>query len=82
MRAGVRIGAVQGPEEIANVHALFLEYARSLDFSLCFQGFDDELATLPGGYAPPRGDLWLAWEGEKLPESSACARSAKTDCAR
>ena len=42
---------------------LFFEYAESLDVSLCFQGFDEELATLPGSYAPPRGGLWLAKQG-------------------
>ncbi|HEV8524810.1 MAG TPA: GNAT family N-acetyltransferase [Terriglobales bacterium] len=52
------------PQQIAEVRALFLEYAQSLGFSLCFQSFDQEVADLPGDYAPPTGRLLLAeYEG-------------------
>jgi ribosomal protein S18 acetylase RimI-like enzyme len=51
--------------EIAQARELFLEYAQSLNFSLCFQNFDQELAELPGHYAPPDGRLILVnYEGE------------------
>ena len=45
------------------VRDLFLEYGESLGFNTCFGGFEQELLTLPGDYAPPRGVLIFAKEG-------------------
>lgn len=59
------IQSADSPDQIAQVRELFLEYAKSLSFNLCFQSFDQELAGLPGDYAPPEGRLLLAyWEGK------------------
>ncbi len=47
-------------KEIQSVKDLFIEYAESLDFKLCFQNFNEELKNLPGDYLPPGGILLLA----------------------
>ena len=46
--------------DIAATAEIFREYAIGLGVDLCVQGFDAELADLPGDYAPPRGALLLA----------------------
>ncbi len=48
------------PADVAQVQAIFQEYAQSLKVDLDFQNFHEELSTLPGEYAPPRGALLLA----------------------
>jgi ribosomal protein S18 acetylase RimI-like enzyme len=51
------------PDDLVVVRALFEEYAAGVGVDLCFQGFADELAGLPGRYARPGGGVWLATEG-------------------
>ncbi len=48
-----------GPDLDA-VRDLFIEYAGSQNFSLCFQDFESEFEGLPGAYAAPAGTLLLA----------------------
>ncbi len=73
---GLQALQVESPEQIAAIRELFLEYAQSLGFSLCFQSFDQELAELPGDYAAPEGRLLLATcEGQ----SAGCVALHKLD---
>ncbi|HEX6828073.1 MAG TPA: GNAT family N-acetyltransferase [Burkholderiales bacterium] len=52
---------LDGPgSDVETVRELFREYAGSLGFSLDFQGFEHEIAQLPGEYAPPGGRLLVA----------------------
>lgn len=51
---------VRAAAEIATARLLFSEYSAEIGHDLCFQGFQAELAGLPGKYAPPGGELLLA----------------------
>ena len=58
--SGLVLKQAESASEVAQARELFLEYERSLGFSLGFQDFDKELSALPGDYAPPQGRLLLA----------------------
>ena len=66
---GVRIRQALSADEINAARELFEEYAGALQIDLGYQGFADELAGLPGSYAPPRGRLLVAWAGD---EAAGC----------
>ena len=56
----VRIYPVESVDDVALARTLLEEYAATLDHDLGFQDFAEELTTLPGAYAPPRGRFLLA----------------------
>ena len=62
-----RIDPARGPDDLAVVARLFAGYAASLPVDLDYQDFDGELAALPGKYAPPAGELFLARDSAGAP---------------
>ena len=65
-------------EHLPTVRELFQEYAADMGLNFCFQGFSDELAALPGNYAPPDGRLLL---GECDGQPAACVAMRRiADC--
>jgi len=53
------------PASLDLARSLFREYQRAIGIDLCFQGFEEEVRALPGPYAPPRGRLLIALDGDE-----------------
>jgi ribosomal protein S18 acetylase RimI-like enzyme len=68
------------PRDLADVRAFFREYADSLGVDLSFQGFEEELASLPGEYAPPRGRLLLGVDDGAAVACVALRPFGERDC--
>jgi putative acetyltransferase len=62
----LRIVQAEAHDQIAEAKTLFREYETWLGMSLCFQDFENEVATLPGKYAMPGGRLFLAYDDNNL----------------
>jgi ribosomal protein S18 acetylase RimI-like enzyme len=60
------IRAAEFPGEKSTVRELFREYAASLAVDLAFQGFEAEIANLPGKYQAPRGRILVAWRESRV----------------
>ena len=60
------ITQAESDEQITEARTLFREYEAWLGMDLCFQGFEAELAALPGKYATPDGRLYIAYSDERL----------------
>ncbi|MBS0535576.1 MAG: GNAT family N-acetyltransferase [Proteobacteria bacterium] len=57
------IATVQSAADLADAIRLFRAYAESLPVDLAYQGFEAEMAAMPGKYAPPKGVLLIARNG-------------------
>ena len=67
-------------DRLDEVRTLFREYHKMLGVDLCFQNYEEELATLPGKYLPPDGRLYLIYLEGKLAGCIALRRFDETRC--
>ncbi|HWW76215.1 MAG TPA: GNAT family N-acetyltransferase [Pyrinomonadaceae bacterium] len=67
-------------EEVEEARGLFKEYADATGVDLCFQNFAEELAALPGDYAPPSGRLILARDEDAPSGCVALRRIDEATC--
>ena len=62
----IEIRTASNQNDIESIRLLFTEYEKAIGVDLCFQGFAEELADLPGRYSSPEGALLLAFVDSTL----------------
>jgi putative acetyltransferase len=65
-------------DQMSSARELFLEYASTLEFDLGFQGFKEEVLSLPGDYSPPTGCILFAYQDSELAGCVALRPFAKS----
>ena len=73
-KSSFNITSVRPVEDLEATINLFRAYAESLNIDLAFQDFENEMATMPGKYAPPTGELLLARNSQGEPIGSVGLR--------
>ncbi len=76
----IALTEAQSLADLAAVRDLFREYATWLNFSLAYQNFEEELASLPGKYATPQGRLFLASVGDVVAGCAALRPLERSMC--
>jgi len=77
IRIEMEIIHVKTAKHLDEIRQLFRKYENFLGVDLCFQGFEEELARLPGEYAPPKGSLLLAVDGKN---TAGCVAVREFNC--
>ena len=80
LNSAFEIRPARFPDDLEIVSTLFREYAASIGIDLAFQGFEEELAGLPGKYQPPSGRLLLASKDREMLGCVALRPLAGGDC--
>jgi len=76
----IQVRPAKVPDDVPAVRDLFREYANRLGIDLCFQRFEEELAGLPGAYAPPGGQILVADAGTEFAGCVACRPHSSGAC--
>ena len=80
MNDAILLKQAKSEEDIQLARRLFKEYEAAIGVSLCFQNFDQEVAGLPGNYAPPSGRLFLAYLGAQPAGCIALRKQTDSIC--
>lgn len=74
--SSLQISHIRNDDDVVTVREMFREYEDKMGLDLCFQGFEAELASLPGSYAEPNGRLLIATSDGQV---AGCVALKKVD---